>query len=179
VVVVELKAALVALFPLAPQISCLVDSLPSSIMVESFHLLYGGLCLSTTSIPTPSDLSRVKTFMCTLVPKGFSVRCKVPSSWSFCKLIGVLFLCGGNPINLKDASLILAFSVYKDNICLATPPRIVCDSRWADTVTATPKPASSMAHSTVTRALELWAHTWKQTIKEWNEIVLTLESHTG
>jgi len=34
-------------------------------------------------------------------------------------------------------------------------------------VRATPKPASSMAHSTVTRALALWAHTWKQTIKEW------------
>jgi len=27
------------------------------------------------------------------------------------------------------------------------------------TVRATPKPASSMAHSTVTRALALWAHT--------------------
>ena len=68
VVVVESKAALVALLPLALQISHLIDSLPSSIMVESFCLLYGGLCLSTTNVPTPSDLSRVETFMCTLVP---------------------------------------------------------------------------------------------------------------
>ena len=51
--------------------------------------------------------------------------------------------------------------------------------RTVGAVRATPKPASSMAHSTVTRALALWAHTWNQTIKEWNEIVLTLESHTG
>jgi len=110
VVMVESKAALVALLPLAPQISRLINSLPSSIIVESFHLSYEGLCLSTTSIPTPSDLFRVETFMRTLIPKGFSVWCKVPSSRSFCKLIGVLFLHGGNPINLKDASLILASS---------------------------------------------------------------------
>ena len=135
VVMIESKAALVALLPLAPQISHLVDSLSSSIIVKLFRLLYGGLCLSTTSIPTPSDLSRVKTFMHTLIPKGSSVRCEVPSLQSFCKLIGVPFLHRGNPINLKDASLILASSVYKDSIRLATPPRIVHDSRWADTCT--------------------------------------------
>jgi len=70
VVVVESKAASVALLPLAPQISHLIDFLPSSIMVESFHLSYGGLCLSTTSVPTPSDLSRVETFIRTLVSEG-------------------------------------------------------------------------------------------------------------
>jgi len=32
-------------------------------------------------------------------------------------------------------------------------------SNSSATVRATPKPASSMAHSTVTRALALWAHT--------------------
>ena len=104
-------------------------------MVESFRLSYGGLCLSTTSVPPPSDLSRMETFVCTLIPKGSSVRCKVPSLRSFCKLIGVPFLCGGNPINSKNASFILASSVYKDSIRLATPPRIVCDSRQADTCT--------------------------------------------
>ena len=133
VIVVESKAASVALLPLAPQISRLIDSLSSSIMVESFHLLYGGLCLTTTSIPTPSDLSRVETFMCTLIPEGSSVQYEVPSSHSFCKLIGVLFLHGGKPINPKDASLILSSSVYKDSIHLAAPPRIVCNSRRADT----------------------------------------------
>ena len=67
VVVVESKAALVALLPLTPQISCLIDSLPSSIIVESFCLSYGDLCLSITSVPNPSDLSRVETFVHTLV----------------------------------------------------------------------------------------------------------------
>jgi len=133
VVMVKLKAAPVALLPLAPQISCLIDSLLSSIMVKSFYLLYRGLCLSTTSISIPSDLFRVKTFVRTLVPEGFSVQCKVPFLRLFCKLIGVLFLHSGNPINSKDAFLILASSVYKDSIRLAAPPRIVCDSRWADT----------------------------------------------
>jgi len=47
----------------------------------------------------------------------------------------VPFLRGGKPINSKDASLILASSVYKDSICLAAPLRIVHDSRWADTYT--------------------------------------------
>ena len=47
-------------------------------------------------------------------------------SQSFCKL---------NSINSKDAFLILTSSVYKDSIHLATPPRIVCDSRQADTCT--------------------------------------------
>jgi len=70
VVMVESKAAPVVLLPLAPQISHLINSLPSSIMVKSFCLLYGGLCLSTTSVPTPPEPSRVETFMCTLVPKG-------------------------------------------------------------------------------------------------------------
>ena len=130
---VESKAALVALLPFTPQISHLINSLPSSIMVKSFHLSYRGLCLSTTSIPTFSDLSRVETFMHTLVPKGSSVRCEVPSLCSFCKPIDVLSLYGSNSINLKDASLILASSVYKDSICLAAPPRIVHNSRWADT----------------------------------------------
>jgi len=125
VVVVKLKAALVALLSF-------IDSLPSSIIVESFCLSYRGLCLSTASIPTPSDLSRVETFMCTLVPEGSSVQCEVLSSCSFCKLIGVPFLYGSNPINSKDASLILASSVYKDSICLAAPHRIVHDSRHAD-----------------------------------------------
>ena len=135
VVVVESTAAPVALLPLAPQISHLIDSLSSSIMVKSFHLLYGGPCLSTTSISTPSDLFRVENFVCTLVPEGSSVWCEVSSSCLFCKLIGVLFLHGGNPINSKDASLILFSSGYKDSICLATPPRIVRDSRQADICT--------------------------------------------
>ena len=130
---VKLKAALLALLPLTSQISHLIDSLPSSIMVKSFCLLYRGLCLSTTSVSTPSDLSRVETFVCTLVPEGSSVRCKVPSSCSFCKLIGVLFLHSGNPIDSKDASLILTSSVYKNSFCLAAPPRIVHNSRQADT----------------------------------------------
>ena len=135
VVIVKSKAAPVALLPLAPQISCLIDSFLSSIMVESFCLSYGGLCLSTTSVPTPSDLSRVEIFVHTFVPEGSSVQCEVPSSHSFCKLIGMLFLHGSNPINSKGASLILSSSVYKDSICLATPPRIVRDSRQADTCT--------------------------------------------
>jgi len=33
------------------------------------------------------------------------------------------------------------------------------DETLKESVRATPKPASSMAHSTVTRALALWAHT--------------------
>jgi len=70
---VELKAALVALLLLAPQVSCLINSLPSLIMVEFFCLSYGGLCLSTTSVSTLSDLSRVETFMHTLVPEGSSM----------------------------------------------------------------------------------------------------------
>jgi len=38
--------------------------------------------------------------------------------------------------------------------------KMVCDaSHLISSVRATPKPASSMAHSTVTRALALWAHT--------------------
>jgi len=129
---VELKAAPIALLPLAPQISHLIGSLSNSIIVKFFHLSYGGLCLSTNSVLTPSDLFRVETFMCTLVLKGSSVRCEGLSLHSFCKLIGVLFLYGSNPINLKDASLILTSSVYKDNIRLAAPPRIVCNSRRAD-----------------------------------------------
>jgi len=133
VVMVESKAAPVALLPLAPQISRLINHLPSSIIVESFRLSYRGLCLSTTSVSTPSDLSRVETFMCTLLSERSSVQCKVPSSHSFCKLIGVPFLHNGNPINLKDASLILASSVYKDSIRLAVPSRIVRNSRRADT----------------------------------------------
>jgi len=133
VIVVELKAASVALLPLTPQISCLINSISSLIMVESFCLSYRGLCLTTTSVPTPSDLSRVETFMCTLVPEDSSVRCEVPSLCLFCKLIGMPFLYGGKPINPKDGFLILSSSVYKDSIHLATPPRIVHDSRHADT----------------------------------------------
>ena len=134
VVIVESKAAAVALLPLALQISHFINSLSSLIMVKSFHLSYGGLYLTTTSVPTPSDLARVETFMHTLVPEGSSVQCEVLSLHSFCKLIGVLFLCGGKPINPKDASLILSSSVYKESICLATSLRIVCDSRWAKKV---------------------------------------------
>ena len=109
VVVVESKIAPVAFLLFTPQVFCLIDSFSSLIMVESFHLSYGGLCLTTTSVPTPSDLSRVETFVCTLVSEGSTVRCEVPSSHSFCKLIGVPFLCGSKPINPKDASLILSF----------------------------------------------------------------------
>jgi len=45
----------------------------------------------------------------------------------------MLFLHDGKPINPKDAFLILFSSVYKDNIRLAAPPRIVHDSRHANT----------------------------------------------
>jgi len=122
VVVVEPKTAPVALLPLAPQISHLIDSLSSLIMVESFCLLYEDLCLSTTSVYTPSDLSRVETFVCILIPEGSSVQCEVPSLCSICKLIGVPFLCSGNPINSKNASLILASSVTRTVFALLPHP---------------------------------------------------------
>jgi len=79
--------------------------------------------------------NRRSTFVCTLVLKGSMVRCEIPSSRSFCKLIGVPFIRRDNPITSKDAEAILSSSVFKDSICLAAPPQIVCNSRCADTCT--------------------------------------------
>ena len=42
--------------PLGPQISAFVDASQSALLVESFCLAYGGLCLTTTSVPSPSPL---------------------------------------------------------------------------------------------------------------------------
>jgi len=55
-----------------------------------------------------------------------------PESLAFSALVTNSPL-SSNPINSKDASLILASSVCKDSIRLAAPPRIVHDSKWADT----------------------------------------------
>ena len=123
----------VELLPLGPQISAFVDASQSTLLVESFRLAYGGLCLTTTSVPSLSDSpgwrpSYVLSFLTT-------VFCEILSSRSFCKLMDVPFLRGGKPITPKDAKIILRSTVYKDSICLAAPPRIVCDSRRADTCT--------------------------------------------
>ena len=73
-VVVTVEAStLVDLLPLGPQLSWFIDNFQSSLLVESFRLAYGGLCLTTTSVPSPSDLSRLETFTRTLVPEGSSV----------------------------------------------------------------------------------------------------------
>ena len=82
----------VELLPLGSQISTFVDVSQSALLIESFHLVYGGLCLTMTSVPSPSDLSRLETFIRSIVPEGFTVRCEIPSSCLFCKLMDVLFL---------------------------------------------------------------------------------------
>ena len=99
--------ASVELLPLGPQISAFVDASQSALLVKSFHLAYGGLCFTTTSVPSSSDLSRLETFISSIVPEGFMVRCEIPSSHSFCKLMDVPFLRGGKPITPKDAEIIL------------------------------------------------------------------------
>ena len=121
-------STLVELLPLGPQISAFVNAAQSALLVESFHLAYGGLCLTTTNVSSPSDLFRLETFIHSIVPEGSTVRCEIPLSRSFCKLMDVPFLRGGKPITPKDAETILRSTVYKDSIRLAAPPRIVCDS---------------------------------------------------
>jgi len=105
-------------------------------MVESSHLGYGGLTVSTTRVPTSPKLTQVKTFVHGIVPKGTTVKCEVPSFCSFCKLINVPFISpNSNHMTPADAEHFLHNSVYKDNIRLAAPPRIVHDSRTADACT--------------------------------------------
>ena len=120
VVIVEASTS-VDLLPLEPQLSGFINNSQSSLLVESFHLAYRGLCLTTTSIPSPSNLSRLETFPCTIIPEGSTVHCEIPSSHSFCKLVGIPFPHGGNSITPKDAEVILHSSVYKDSIHLAAP----------------------------------------------------------
>ena len=102
----------VELLPLEPQISTFVDTFQSALLIKPFCLAYGGLCLTTTSVSSPSDLSRLETFICSIVPEGSTVHCEIPSSRSFCKLMDVSFLRGGKPITSKDAEIILRSTVY-------------------------------------------------------------------
>ena len=136
VIVTADGVSLDSLLALALQISRFIFGLNPSLIAKSSHLGYGGLTVSTTQVPISPELSQVETFVRGIVPEGTAVKCKVPSSRSFCKLINVLFInASGNCLTPVDAERFLLNSVHKDNICLAAPPRIVRNSRTADACT--------------------------------------------
>lgn len=124
-VVIVNASTLVELLLLRPQISSFINASQSALLVKSFHLAYGGLCFTTTSIPSSSDLSRLKTFIHSIAPEESTVCCKILSSHSFCKLMAILFLQNSKPITSKNAKTILHSTVYKNSICLMAPSRIV------------------------------------------------------
>ena len=114
-----------ALLALGPQISHFVDSLKCSLMIASFCLGYGGLALSTSRVPTSPELARVETFMRGIVPEGTAVDCEVPSSRSFCKLVGVPFITlEGTHLTPSDAERILLSTVFKDKSCCSASDRL-------------------------------------------------------
>lgn len=92
VVCVKHESAPADLVASAPRISSFIDSMQSPLLVESFRPAYSGMLFAVTKVPFPVDLSRIETFIRTLVPAGSTVQCEVPSSHSFCKLVQVLFL---------------------------------------------------------------------------------------
>ena len=136
VIVTTDGVSLDSLLELAPQISRFISGLNPSLIAKSPHLGYGGLTISTTQVITSPELSQVETFVRGIVPEGTAVKCEIPSSRSFCKLINILFInASGNHLTPADAERFLLNSVHKDNIRLAASPRIVRDSRTADSCT--------------------------------------------
>ena len=122
VIVTADGVSLDSLLELAPQISRFISGLNPSLIAKSSRLSYGGLTISTTQVITSPELSQVETFMRGIVPKGTTVKCEVPSSRSFCKLINVLFInTSGNHLTPADAERFLLNSVHKDNIRRALP----------------------------------------------------------
>ena len=77
-------------------LSCHLVSIKSRIRVESFRPAYGGLLITTTFVPSPSDIQVVEDFVRTQVPKGSVVECEVSSSRSFLRIVGAPFLLTGD-----------------------------------------------------------------------------------
>jgi len=72
----------------------------------------------------------------------------------------MIYITGTYMLNIEKRVFIYKYTfsmIVHTYILVYTLNMQKCDI--VDTVRATPKPASSMAHSTVTRALALWAHT--------------------
>ena len=132
VMVIESKSVPVDLLQLTLQISQHIDFSQSSIMVKFHCLSYGGLCLTTMSVPTSSDLARLETFVCGIVLEGSMVWCEIPASRSFCKLVGVPFFRECKLITHKDAEDIILSSIFCKNIHLTASPQVICDSKRMD-----------------------------------------------
>ena len=70
----------VSLLPLGMQLSCALAVAGHRIRIESHSLAYGSLWLTTTLVPSPTNIQAVESLAHTLVPKGTSLNCEVPSS---------------------------------------------------------------------------------------------------
>ena len=88
VVIVD-ASTLVELLLLRPQISSFINASQSALLVKSFHLAYDGLCFTTTSIPSSSDLSRLKTFIHSIAPEESTVCVMI---WLFNKSLSYLLI---------------------------------------------------------------------------------------
>jgi len=129
-------------------------SLPSSAKVsEPRTFITVNLCTSSDENPSSARLSPIIKKPNFQKPTGRTGNqcslCKCPGHYFFTCTIPPCFACG------------VRAPGHYGNLCkklrkglpppLCSPPNPI--------VRATPKPASSMAHSTMTRALALWAHT--------------------
>jgi len=119
---------------LVPHIHSGLLSVGSLLTVESFWLAYGSLLITTTTVPTPANLDTISNAAHPHVPGGLKVLCEVPSSRSFLHIHAVPFFLGeGRHYSPEDALRDFSSSVHSDFFWLAAPPRIVRDSRRADT----------------------------------------------
>jgi len=111
----------------------------STCKVESCHSAYKGIALLTSQVPTPAQIATVAAAVHKLLnlPDTVEVNASLPRSRSFLKVLDVPYIRPSDdkpitPDNIRDA---FQKSPLASHIQLANSPRIMRNSRGADTAT--------------------------------------------
>ena len=124
------------LMSLAPILSQHLSQQGARLHVESYRLAYGGLYVTTTAVPSLTDLQSFESLLRARIPEGSQVECEVFSSRSFLRILAAPFLLSdGSALTPDCAMRSLSSSAHSALIQLAAPPRVIRDTRRSDSCT--------------------------------------------